>query len=54
MTTIGEWIKRMFDAIMPSPEGNAWDELKRARALEVQKSRVAEERVALRAARRYQ
>ncbi len=34
MSPIKEWFKRMFEALMPSPESNAWDELKRVRAME--------------------
>ena len=34
MTAISDWFKRMFGAVMPSQEGNAWDELKRARSME--------------------
>lgn len=51
MTTISNWFKKLFAAIVPSQEGNAWDELKRARAMELQRARIREEKVS---ARRYQ
>ncbi|MBX9725029.1 MAG: hypothetical protein K2X81_26740 [Candidatus Obscuribacterales bacterium] len=34
MAPIVNWIKKIFEAFMPSPESSAWDELKRARAME--------------------
>ena len=34
MTTLKNWIKRMIEAVTPNQSGNAWDELKKARALE--------------------
>lgn len=34
MTSLRDWIKRVFDSISPSQEGNAWDEYKRYRQME--------------------
>lgn len=42
MTAIGDLFNKIFSAVMPSQEGNAWDELKRARAMEVRRTPEAE------------
>ena len=42
MTMIGNWVKKVFGAIMPTQEGNAWDALKRVRALELQRTQELE------------
>ncbi len=42
MTVFSEWIKKVFEAVMPSQGGHAWDELKRVRQLKLQQSETVE------------
>ncbi len=30
-----DWFKRTIEALLPKPEGNAWDDYKKARSMEL-------------------
>lgn len=36
MTTFLEWINKMIELIVPSPQSNAWDQYKRSRLIEAE------------------
>lgn len=39
MTMFKEWFRKLFEAISPNQEGNAWDEYKRYRAMDDAKAK---------------
>jgi len=47
MTMLIDWFKRTIEALLPKAESNAWDDYRKARAMELAPVPVAEKRIML-------